>query len=248
MEATNTTTTRKTLALVGLMVLGVLMALTAIAAPESPSELTATAGRHTGLPGVQSVDAYAGNATELNFDHESITKGWQGYYGNITGDIVLDNSDNQTLYAWPLTPSGQIYAAWNASTPTWNSLECLNHANASVEAAIFNTLTSYSDNFTNTFNVTDSHPKFNVSNNHIEQNTCTYSAWTHVSEAYPSTSVFNETVLWDPSLNFTVYTGLISENAVGFDGGDWDFQMLVPEDGWDDNEDALTYYFYIELL
>ncbi len=241
------TISRRTVTLLIVVLLSLLAAFVVKGVPSVPSVAVAEHGRHTGLPSSQVVDAYAGNATELLLTHEQISQGWQGYYGNISGNIILDNSDNQTLYAWPLSPAGEVYAVWNASTPTWNSLVCLDHGNMTYEANIFNTLPSYTDNFTNTFNISMSHPKFNLSDNHIPQNSCNFSIWLHVNEAYPSSSSFNETLLFDPVLNITVYTALVNNDVTGFDGGTWDFEIIVPEDGWNSNEDALTYYFYIEL-
>jgi len=60
--------------------------------------------------------AIAGNVTELAISGYSITQSWQGYFGNVTGTIMLaDNSDN-VMYNWSLaSPEGEIYASTNDS-------------------------------------------------------------------------------------------------------------------------------------
>ena len=48
----------------------------------------------------ESIQALAGNVTEININGFSTTQSWQGYFGNVTGTIQLaDASDNQ-MYNW----------------------------------------------------------------------------------------------------------------------------------------------------
>ena len=248
--------TKLTMLLAGLFVLAVLMALVAVAVPTAPIQLDeATIGRHTGLPDSTTVLAYAGNVTELNITHEQITLGWQGFYGTVTGEIVLDDARNQSIFTWSLSAVGEVYATWNATTPIWASLTCLNVTNAEIEATRMNIPNSSQDNFTATFNQVNNHPGFNVTGSGgFDANDCRYSIQTYVNDTAPDGTTFprafNETVLWDEGplgANATVYVALLNDDQYGFNATRWDFQMLVPEDGWDDNTDSITYYFYVEL-
>ena len=57
--------------------------------------------------------AYAGNITELNIVGTTITQTWQGFVGNVSGTITLDDSENNTLINWSLgDPEGEVYATY----------------------------------------------------------------------------------------------------------------------------------------
>jgi len=73
--------------------------------------------------------AEAGNVTELRLHGIGQTKSWQGYYGSITGVIVLDDAQNWTLYDWPNPdPTGEIYAVNRSATPSWKDVHCFNYS------------------------------------------------------------------------------------------------------------------------
>src|SRR3989344_4065751 len=73
------------------------------------------------------VQAEAGNITQLNITATVQTQTWQGYYGSVTGTITLDDADSNTLYDWVLVePQGEIYAS-NGSTVTWANIKCVNY-------------------------------------------------------------------------------------------------------------------------
>ena len=63
----------------------------------------------------QDDEALAGNVTEITITGFTITQTWQGYFGNITGSITLDDGSGNTLYDWAadasFSPIGEIYAA-----------------------------------------------------------------------------------------------------------------------------------------
>ena len=91
------------LAVVTLFILA-LAYVTAIV-PLGPSTFTIGASstqNATAYPAGQQ-NAYAGNITQLTLFATSVTKHWQGYWGEITGTIVLDDAQNFTLYSLPLT-------------------------------------------------------------------------------------------------------------------------------------------------
>ena len=238
------------LALCAMLALSFAIVVNANPDPQAPSVMTSSAGRRENFPTSQTAPAYAGNVTQIDITNEQLTKGWQGYYGSVSGTIVLDDALNNSMFTWALSAVGEVYAAWNATTPDWSNLVCMDDSTAATEASRLNILDSYADNLTNTFSIT-THPGFNVSTLGFEPNVCNLSVQTYVNDTAPDGStyprVFNETALWDPTNSFSVYMALLNDDQYGFNGSLWDFQMLVPEDGWDDNTDETTYYFYVEL-
>ena len=55
------------------------------------------------------------------------TQTWQGYYGNVTGTITLDDANNNTMYDWSLPdPSGEIFAVNSSDSVAWANIYCLN--------------------------------------------------------------------------------------------------------------------------
>jgi hypothetical protein len=88
----------------------------------------------------QSVEALAGNVTEITIFGSSITRTWQGYFGNVTGNLILADSSNNMMYNWSIiSPRGQIYSSMNGTGIKWNNLQCFN----------FTSKGDYSDDKTN---------------------------------------------------------------------------------------------------
>ena len=79
--------------------------------------------------------AYAGNITYLGISGISVTQSWQGYFGNVSGAIILADNNNNAIYNWTLAePSGEVYSSTNSSI-TWSSIQCFNFtANATGSA------------------------------------------------------------------------------------------------------------------
>src|SRR3989344_6931613 len=84
-------------------------------APQGPGQITKGANdrRSVGIDNTTHgtvVQAEAGNVTALNINSTRLTSRWQGYYGNITGRVTLDDASNNTLFDWELaSPRGEIY-------------------------------------------------------------------------------------------------------------------------------------------
>ncbi len=208
----------------------------------------------------QSHDAYAGNISELTLFGRSQTKHWQGYWGEITGMITLDDASNWTLYQWPDDePQGEIYATVN-STVDWASVECFNYSSTLQSP----NMTVYWENYHNityddvdgideTFNRTD-HTTFDVGD--VTVNGCP-TTYTFVNDAYQTTD-FAEVLLQDSS-GLLIFSTIIEDDTAGstsditgYDGNTHDFQMLVAEDGTSRtagvrNTATTTYYFYVDL-
>jgi len=208
-----------------------------------------------------SADAYAGNISQLTLFGRSQTKHWQGYYGEITGMITLDDAQNWTLYQWPDDdPQGEIYAAING-TVDWMSVECFNMSegvgaganNVTYWETYHNITFDDVDGIDETFNRTD-HTTFDVGD--VTVNNCP-TTYTYVNDLYQTTN-FEEILLQDSS-GLLIFSTIIEDDTpgasadiVGFDGATHDFQLLVGEDGTSRvagvrNQAVTVYYFYVDL-
>jgi hypothetical protein len=207
--------------------------------------------------------AEAGNVTELLFNATSVTKTWQGYFGNITGYLTLQDAANNTMYDWSdAEPQGRIYASINSSIG-WAYIHCFNFIDdTTINASTENTRVGANSTDVDTINVTFnsvSHPMFHVGTVEIATDSCP-NTWTYVNNASQDID-FNEVLLTDGapadgggnSLVFMTFIENTDEynetDPTGFDGRTHDFQMLVAEDGHPGtSEDQLTlYYFWVEI-
>jgi len=237
-----------------LLVASVLLASAVLAQPAPPTSFAeGPIQRRTNFPTNQSALAYAGNVTQLTITQQQLTEGWQAYYGSVSGTIVLDDALNNSVYTWSLAGTGEVYATTNATTPTWASVTCFNFSRVPTEEAYHNIPSNAADNITETFNQFNNHPAFSVGGVSFSANQCNLSVQTYVNDTAPDGAtyprVFNETLLYANATtnNFSIYMSILNDNQYGFNASLWDFQMLVPEDGWNSTTASTTYYFYTEL-
>ena len=216
--------------------------------------------------GPKTILATAGNVTEFNTNGSSITQTWQGYFGNITGMIVLGDANNNTLYDWYMaSPQGEIYAVRSANIPAWYNVRCSNDAEIIAEdVALQNNESVAEDSVNNTFVVGGApdqlarfptadftYPTFYVANVTIPLNTCPVATmYNNLREPSP---YFKEVLLSDQALAPIIYTGIIAHTinpyaeSMGFDKRTHDFEMIVGEDGHYNDLVTSTYWFYLEL-
>jgi len=232
--------------LVIVLFLGALSVSTVLAAPTGPTdyEIINTSSYSSG--NALNLSAIAGNVTEINFEANVSTSTWQGYFGNITGTIVLGNANNQTLYNWNLTsPAGQIYATREWTVPTWSSIRCADQTEVDAEDADLGVnQTVDQDSVNRTFLNSTTFNAFFVGGVNINTTQNCYATLLNDEAGAPSTD-FAEVLLSDTAN--LIYTGLITSPALGFDNRAHQFQMLVGEDGHDGDTTATPYYFYLEL-
>lgn len=228
--------------------------------PTSPRGITASdpSTFDEGAYGVRSVEAIAGNVTALVIDAIGQTKAWQGYYGNITATITLDDGSNNTFYNWSATePRGQVYATLNNSI-SWSSVGCYNFS-AAGGLATWQTIESFYgidtddvDGVNETYSAAD-HPAFQVGSRTMAGCPTTYVFQGDARQ----TSNFANVLLYDNttvSQTGWIYTTLIEDKTAGstsdltcFNGAPCDFQILVNDDGHGTDTAATTYYFWVEI-
>ncbi len=223
-----------------------------------------------------SIPAIAGNVTELEISGTSITRSWQGYFGNVSGTITLDDANNHTLYNWSLaSPEGEVYAT-NGTVVSWTNIQCFNFTAAGTdvsdsaecnETLVGGTTSLCGKNLTQleeefgiewddvdgvneTFNFTygtDTHDLFYTGYNEFSAGECTFTRLFGDS-GQGENNEFEEVLLWDPDQNNTIFAALLEEDDVlGFDDTPKDFEMIVLENGHGTDTATTEYYFYIEI-
>ncbi|MBM3200559.1 hypothetical protein FJZ53_06480 [Candidatus Woesearchaeota archaeon] len=221
-------------------------------------------------PAPSPIGAIAGNVTEVIISGYSVTQSWQGYMGNVTGVITLEDSSNYTMYNWNVTnPQGEVYAANNSVT--WTNIQCFNLTatgtdgscdqtataggmnlcgkNASVLEIEFGMNPTDVDGVDETFNMTqgsDQHDVFYTGSHMFDSGECAF-ARMFGSTGEAANNQWEEVLLWDPNGNNTVFTALLEQDLLGFDARNHDFQMMVLENGRLGDTSATNYYFYIEV-
>ena len=259
-------TLRYTTIFFGILVLLFSAFLVVADGPAAPQMFTrgATSGFNANNFPLQQTTALAGNITVLTIEGVSQTRAWQGYYGNITGWITLDDANNFTFYNWSsVEPKGQIYASLVPDgTPSWYNVDCFNQAaNGSNFNDFYDIRQSDADNVTITFNLTN-HPTFYILDSAITNCPTT---WIFRDDArqetrfanmllYDPTKLFNDTD--NPSTGTAGWIfGTVIENRDLNDHADFscyngavcDFQIMVAEDGHGTDTATTSYYFWVDL-
>ena len=242
-----------TTGIVLLMLIGLIATAVYVAADPTGAEvrsLNSSRGDNVTKP-AGSVFAQAGNVTLLEINASQVTKAWQGFYGNVTGNISLEDANGNKMYKWLLgTVQGEIYAS-RSNTLTWAAVNCSNTSRVINEEWRMGQTGADTDNITATFSISNDHPLFYVGSKPINADYDCYTTYTYVNNVSQSGPyVFAEMILDDgDATNRTVYATLLNDSATGFTGQAYDFQMLVPEDGHNESAAAaLTqYYFWAEL-
>lgn len=205
----------------------------------------------------QEIQAQAGNITQLVITTTTATKRWQGYYGNITGEITLDDANNWTMFSWDSIsrPEGEVYAA-NGTVLNWENIICTNLStelsgynctgtnetclNITMIESNYGMLSGDSDGVDETFNETLSYLLVGTK----PLSNCPMVSL-YVNGSNPGQGYWNETLLTINNTHTIIYTSIIRSDDYGFNNQTTDFQMIVGEDG--DVAALTTYSFYVEL-
>lgn len=214
-------------------------------------------------------DAIAGNLSELVITGYSTTQTWQGYYGNVSGAIRLADASSNVMYNWSLAdPQGEVYSSKNSSI-TWTNIQCfnftaaggysdesgnggttnLNGTNLTTLETEYNIGSSDADGVDETFTLSGAgtHDLFTTANQQFSEGEC------QSTRIYGDTGAgvadeFEEVILYEPAGASVVFASILESGSVqGFDTNDYDFEMLVLEDGHGVDTSTTTYYFWVEL-
>ncbi|MFH1394099.1 MAG: hypothetical protein ABII71_00335 [Candidatus Micrarchaeota archaeon] len=182
---------------------------------------------------VANVTTEGGNVTNVNLGGNVSTERWAGFWGNVTGEIILSPSTSIFYrWAWSSARGGEVCAVASPVPFDWTN----------VQAAVANDVDSVwgfgdaTDNATNT----------------LTQAVCNvYVAGTSVTTVGNLTGVggFETCAVADngapAAKSDLAFCTNISQGGSLFNGQDGDYEVLVPTDEADGATE--TYYFWIEL-
>ncbi len=230
--------------------IGIILILASFLASAVPSGPTVTVlFNETKQPAAAKIiNTSGGTITTIVLNATTQNTRWKAYVGNVTGRLVLDDGNDNTLFDWSLTNVvGEVYTTRFEGSINWSGINCSNQTHIANENVALNH-TNKDDNITTTFN-TQVHSGFYTGTRQILSNTC-FSVHTYVNSTSQQ-SMFEEVVLYDGT-NATngniVYASILERDAYGFDNQTYDFQMIVPEVGLSGFSGSTGYYFYAELI
>jgi hypothetical protein len=258
----------RNVSLVLILLVAVVFFLNFSAAIPFGSNVTSFSNETAPVSTPDSYAAIAGNVTEINLNGTSVTQSWQGYFGNVTGTIVLGDGSNNQLYNWSdASPKGEVYASVNDSI-NWYGVQCFNFSAAGTFAddsaniggtsqfglnltqleAQYNIPYDVSDSVNNTFPLSGAGNHVTFYTGHLQFTDGTCQSTRLFSNSGQSTpGQFEEVLLYDYTSRSPIFTSILNQDLLGFDGRSHDFEMLVLDDGHGTDTVTTPYYFYVEL-
>lgn len=235
-------TTKENLIAVSIVCLSLLfLSSFAIAIPSGPSAINVTSNTTQALTNGMMVNISGGYVSKVNITATMQNDRWKAFTGWIDGKFTLDDAAGSTIYDWTL-PSidGEVYATRTSGAIDWANIACASAANISAEdTALEHT---GQDNISATFSATNT-DTFIVAGVTVGAGSC-QAINTHVNNASQSAD-FEEVILYDTSN--IIFATILEQDAVGYDGATYDFQMIVPENGNASKSIVTAYYLYVEL-
>ena len=219
------------------IIVGILFTVTFIfALPDNP-EITSISNTNNGF-----INISGGVIAKINLTANFQNTRWKAFAGNITGKYTLSDSTGSTIFDWTYSSTtGKIYSTRASGSITWADVNCSSDTNLTDE----NTQLFFgdsSDNITRTFDDT-THSPFSAAGNTIYVNTCP-TLNTYRNNVSQDTD-FEEMILSDKI--YSLYTTILEDDTIGYDGALYDFQMIVPENASSAWSASLAYYLYVEL-
>lgn len=216
---------------IAILVLTLLLSLNVASATIEEAVITTGPGERSSSSTLNaSFDVTGGNETSENITGTAVTSRWTGFYGNLSGNVVLGDATRSVFRAWNVHKfkDGVVYAA-NDSVGDWSS--------TNIQPATTTDLPGYliqpaTDNFTNTFTDTKtfSSASLNVKNTYYTRSLNNTRGESFYTYALKSTS--------DDAL---VFAGIAEDDANSFKGSTVDYQLIAPA------QENTTYEFYLEL-
>jgi hypothetical protein len=222
------------------------------ATPDGPSNSDLKSNETKATAGSYMMNISGGYIGAVNFTATMNNERWKGFVGWVKGTFALQDAGGSTLFDWTLSATtGQVYATRKSDTPSWTNLSCANVSKLNIEDEELDHDNNKQDNITKTFTAAaKDHDQFWAAGNNISLDSC-YAIETYVNNVSQSgTDRFEEVALSDghnESSGSLIYAVILEEAVQGYDGDNFDFQMIVPEDGSPGNTIVTAYYLYIEL-
>ncbi len=200
------------------------------------------------IPSEFNVTNNGGSITTMELNMTAQNLKWKAFVGNVSGKLTLADSYNYSVYDWTLsTVLGEVYATRSSTAVSWGSINCSNETHMYNEEVALSHTSNPDDNITATFNVKN-HEEVYIGSIKINTDQC-YSIHTNVNNESQD-SDFEEIILYDGtdhSNGDIVYATILEQDLAGYNNNQFDFQMIVPENGAPTWTSSTPYYFYVEL-
>lgn len=149
---------------------------------------------------------------------------WTGFYGNISGNLTLEDANGNVFYDWEGLGeliNGEVFAS-NNSVVLWSDINCTNTSQILAINGFLNVSGGTVDSVEKTY-TENAHPGFSVAGKNITANSC--NSTNTYSNGTKSGALFNQVILSDSNYA-AVFGTLINDSAASFDGSIVDFQLL----------------------
>lgn len=252
MKQKQKTTIERILVVLAFAILSISFAFAAIT-PDGPDSINVGEERTKENISSKEVNTSGGTITPVNVSGVIQNPRWKAFIGNVSGTYVLNDADGSSIYDWDIAEiEGRVYSTKMTSNVAWSNIECADEGRVNTENNRMDH-TDPNDNISVTFN-DGTHRDFYVGSIYFEEDNCTHSLSSYVNDGSDSSRTFEEVLLYDESHGAgsgvetgMIYTSLINQSSVGYDGATYDFQMMVPEKGTSGFTGSTAYYLYVEL-
>ncbi|MEM4330999.1 MAG: hypothetical protein QW273_03265 [Candidatus Pacearchaeota archaeon] len=216
------------------------------ALPEGPSSLNVLENRTKVPEAAKAVNISGGYISTINLTAVIQNVRWKAFVGWVEGKFTLDDTTGSTIFDWSLaTINGEVYATRATDNIQWSTVVCAQISDMENENLALNH-TNPEDNITRTFTKQpQTHNAIQIGTKVISANSCNGTLNTYQNDN-PQDVNFQEILLKDSNSNL-IYATFIEKNTQGYDGSNYDFQMIVPENGTPGFQSATAYYLYVEL-
>ncbi|MCD4770880.1 hypothetical protein K8R30_00510 [archaeon] len=210
--------------------------------PTGPSSLNITYNETgAGAANPWMVNISGAYVAKMNISSISQNSRWKGFVGWVNGKFTLDDSTGSTVYDWSSsTTGGEVYATRGSGSIEWGNIGCANTSQINSEDSALQH--SGGDNISSTFSGTNIET-YVIASFSVGVGDC-FASNAYVDNVTQNSS-FEEIVLFDDT--DIVFATEIEDDVGGYDGGIYDFQMIVPDYGNESIGGNVVYYLYVEI-
>jgi hypothetical protein len=194
-----------------------------------------TQSKYAGIANTGNVTTEGGNVSGVNVNSTTSTEKWAGFYGNVSGNIVLAEAGQSVfLYTWTANQSNGEVCVSTAANPSWATLGA---GVASIVDTVWSYASADTDSAVNTFKTTEDYA--------IQNQTITGAASATTGMGSFETGIINTT---SPAATQDNLAFCVKSNAAGLNyrNQSANFELIVPTgQGATDTE---QYFFFVELV
>jgi len=231
---------KKIFGLLSSAILATLLAI-AVVAYAAPGGATVSTPDDKGVypePSPGNINVVSGHIYKSDLTTEQPTYHWAGIYGNVSGKLILGDSDSNKMFEWDANATYVFFDNDN-TVSNWNGLSA---ATCSDVHGAFNFLVGASDDCTRTFTITNYDPSFKSIQDSISS---TIAVKTYDGET-PQDQYWETFVVKDGT--DVMFVGkVVPGHHTAYNGEDARYQVILPENGNNGDTTATTYYVWVEL-